>query len=589
MPKKKWGGLKPNLNSLRRQAIAIEKAAARHRQAFSKNRLRNFKKVRYSAVLWVSLMAVLILAVVLQGVIYNFNTTTWSGRAGGTYAEGIVGEITSFNPLYASSEDEKAISSLVYSSLFKTDSSNALRGDLATTWKISNDGLNYDIKLRDDVFWQNSDETVSADDVVFTFGLLQNPLAQSELYDSWRSITVSKIDNQTVRFRLKTALNSFPWALDIGILRRAELKDVEVGELREHLADHTATGSGPFKFHSTSLSSDNNQILFFVPNESYYTGAPAVESFHIETFADDEALVAGFNSGEINVATNISLTKAQALPAGEVHTTPLDSGVFAIFNTDNGVAASTKVRQALRLALDREQVRTAAAIDKRAPNNLETPLPRGIFSDVDDLSQPKTNVEKAEKTLSDSGWRFNKDLVRAKDGVAMKLNIVAVKGSDYVAVAENLATQWRRIGVQAEVTLAEPENFQQNFLLPRNYDVLVHQLQLGGDGDVYPYWHSSGARDSGLNFANYSSPVADLALARGRSQNGTALRASAYKTFAKTWLADAPAIALYQANLNYLVSDSAEIWNGQNLVDKSMRFRDAAEFTVNSEAVNKTP
>jgi ABC-type transport system substrate-binding protein len=564
-------------------------AATRQHQNFISGRVNIAREIRFDVGVWLGLMLLLVIALIIQSMIFGLNHQTTTGSSGGAYAEGIVGEITSFNPLYAETNDEKALSSLVYSALFKTDQTDHLTTDLASGWSVSSDGLNYDVKIRDDAQWHNSDRSVTADDVIFTTDLIQDPIVQSSLYETWKNIEVSKISDNEIRFSLRTSLASFPWALNFGILSAAELSEVNRGELREYLTDHVAVGSGPFSFRSISLSGTKNKILYFAPNLAYFGGKPQVEALHVETYGDSGSLVKGFRSGEINLASGISLEQARQNTGAELHATAVDSGIFAIFNTDSPITSSASMRQALRYALNREKVRQAVAVDGKLPNPLETPIAPGIFDQIDSLRQPVDNLTEAERLLNADGWQYNNQLKRVRDLSPLKLRIVTVENSDYVLAAEEIARQWNNIGVDTEIILASSKDIQQNFIMQRNFDVLVYRLELGGDGDVYSYWHSAGAKEQGLNLSNYKSAAADVFLSRARTQIDHTARGGTYRDFVNTWINDAPAIALYQANLYYLKAENIQAWQGNTLADRSVRYRDVVDFTTELRTVNKTP
>jgi len=577
----------PSINQLRRRADKVEKVARTHRRRFFRTQTAGEARVvRSAVVVWFLVIVGLLGAVIAGKILTDYTITTTAGVPGGSYVEGIVGEISSFNPILAETEDEKAVSSLMYSSLLKTDRTNTLAGDLASSWTVSGDGLVYTVKIREDAKWQGGDTTITADDVLFTINLIKDPLLKSPLADTWRSIRAEKVDGSTLTFSLRTPVQTFPWALTFGVLPKAELQDIKVEDLREYLSEHNITGSGPFAYRSSSATAAGSKILLFAPNSAYYGGKPQIDSLHITTYEDIGSMVNGFRNGEINVATGINVDVAQHM-ASETHITPIFGEVMALFNLDSPVLSDVQLRRALRLGIDRDFVRSSVAIDGRLPNPAETPL--AANTTIDYLVQPAVNPDEADKLLSQLGYVWSKDLNRTKDGVPLRLNIATVEGSDYEIVAKNLADQWRRLGIEADVTLSAKENIQENVIIPRNYDVLVYQLQLGGDGDVYAYWHSSGAKSGGLNLSAYKSPVADLSLTRARTQLDMGARETSFRTFVTAWLEDAPAIALYQANLYYLRGDEVRAWGGQTLIDKSVRFRNVGDFTAKTTIVNKTP
>lgn len=576
-----------NINRWRRQVDKVEKTAKDHQRKFFHTQTASEARiVRNQVIIWFTIIIALIVAVIVGSVMTNFATTTQTGVPGGNYVEGIVGDISSFNPILAETEDEKAVSSLVYSSLLKTDETNSLTGDLASSWVASSDGLTYTVTIRDDVKWQETGQPVTVDDVIFTIKLIKDPLVKSPLASTWSTIKANKSDDSTIVFELKTPIASFPWALTFGILPQEELKDINPGELREYLSEHKVRGSGPFSYHSSSLTASGAKILLFSPNSNYHGGTPKVDSLHITSYPDIGALAKGYENGEINVATDIDVSTARYF-SQETHITPIYGEMMVLFNLDSSVLGSTTLRNALRLGIDRDLVRLSVAIGDQLPTEAETPLSPWINDES--LVQPLSNKEEADHQLTQLGYIWDKDLKRVKDGAPLRLNIATVENSDYEIIANNLAEQWRELGIEADVTLTAQENIQESVIIPRNYDVLVYQLQLGGDGDVYAYWHSSGAKSGGLNLSAYKSPVADLALTRARTQINPENRLNSYNTFARTWLDDVPAITLYQANLYYLSSDDVRSWGNQTLIDKSVRFRGVVDFTTQTATVNKTP
>ena len=62
---------------------------------------------------------------------------------------------------------------LVQSTLFKKDSNGNLINDLATNYTVSNDGLTWTVKIRDDVKFHDG-MPLTANDVAFTFNTAAN-------------------------------------------------------------------------------------------------------------------------------------------------------------------------------------------------------------------------------------------------------------------------------------------------------------------------------------------------------------------------------------------------------------------------------
>jgi ABC-type transport system substrate-binding protein len=127
-------------------------------------------------------------------------------------------------------------------------------------------------------------------------------------------------------------------------------------------------------------------------------------------------------------------------------------------------------------------------------------------------------------------------------------------------------------------------------LQPRDYDVLVYEIELGSDPDQFVYWHSSQKLVSGLNFSNYSNANVDEVLATARGKAEPALRQAKYKTFINEWINDAPAIGLIQSNLNYAVMNGTSVFSSKDVfVNQEARFNQLSDFSVNQASVYTTP
>ena len=82
-----------------------------------------------------------------------------------------------------------------------------LIGDLASEVTSDERATVFTAKLKDNIYWHDG-KPVTADDVVFTYQLIQNPDAKSPLQSNWKSVKIEKVDDRTVRFTLPHALAS---------------------------------------------------------------------------------------------------------------------------------------------------------------------------------------------------------------------------------------------------------------------------------------------------------------------------------------------------------------------------------------------
>ena len=169
------------------------------------------------------------------------------------YREGIVGRPESINPLTARTQPDRDIVALVFSGLVRPGPGGVLQPDLAASWTIGDRGTSYTFVLRPDAAWQDGEPVTSAD-VVFTVHTLQDPTYTGPGATSWREVTVTAIDERTVRFDLATPLGSFLQAAAQPLLPVHLLRDVPPDQLAEDPFNDQPVGSGPYRLvHWDSL------------------------------------------------------------------------------------------------------------------------------------------------------------------------------------------------------------------------------------------------------------------------------------------------------------------------------------------------
>ncbi len=208
--------LKKRSRGIKRRARKVEGATVRHARRFLVNRWDKISEVRLHIILWLGGVGLLIGLVGLQMIWFQRGYVTAAPVSGGTYAEAVRGPIETLNPLYATTPAELAASKLLFSSLYSVDASGHLRADAAMSMANDSD-KNFTVKMRKDVRWHDG-QNLTADDVIFTVGLMKSPAVRSVMTGSWQGINVQKIDEYTVQFSLPASYAAFPQAMTFAIV-----------------------------------------------------------------------------------------------------------------------------------------------------------------------------------------------------------------------------------------------------------------------------------------------------------------------------------------------------------------------------------
>lgn len=580
-----------NRKNLTKRMRWAENVTVRHARKFIVRRMVNVREVRRHIIMWAMAVGLLIAASGLQLMWYQRNYQVSAAASGGTYAEAVLGPIDTLNPLFASTSAEQSASQLLFSRLLSYDTSGRINNDLATSVAVDSAGTTYTVKLRTDARWHDGIQ-VTTKDVAFTLGLIKNPTVRS-LITGWSDITVSVIDDTTISFKLPAIYAAFPHALTFPILPEHILSKIEPNALRENDFSNNPIGSGPFKlrFIQDEDLTTGRRIIHMERNDAYYKGATKLERFQLHVYGTHDAIVKALASGEVNAASDLTSSDVTQINKERytITSSPIQSGVYALFNTIKSTMKDKTVRQALQVGTDTQAIREQLGVD--VPS-LDLPFTNGqLVGDVPKV--PTYDAALARTLLDNAGWKLE-GTTRKKDGVELKLRVVSTKDSDYERVLENLSGQWRELGIVVDTVIIDPsdatQGFVQNILQQRNFDVLLYQLTIGADPDIYAYWHSSQTTVRGFNFSNYANAVSDDALVSARSRLEPSLRNNKYITFARQWVSDAPAIGLYQTTAFYASSKNVTSFNGTHtLVTPLERYADVLYWNVGSKTVFATP
>lgn len=567
----------------------VESVTVRHARKFIVKRWSSVWEVRRRITFWVVAVGILIAAAGIQLMWYQQGYKTEAASTTGTYAEAVLGPVNTLNPLFANSSAELSASQLLFSRLLTYDNTGHLSHDLVTHITVDDTHTVYTVTIRPDVTWSDG-VALTAKDVAFTVGLLKNPSVHSTI-TGWNDISVKVVNSTTLAFTLPATYAAFEYALTFPIVPEHILGSVAPSDIRGHIFSRNPIGSGPFalSFVQSVDETTDRQVIYMARNSHYYAGMSKLAHFQLHVYGSRTAIVHALATSEVNAAADLSSNdvKSVDLRRYAVSTKPIKSGVYAILNTKSQILSDKAVRQALQLGTDTKAIRERLPAGTPA---LDLPFIGGqLTGDVP--SAPVPNPTEAKKMLTDDGWVLD-GATRKKAGVELMLSIITTKDSALSSTLEVLVGEWRALGVGIQTQIVDPsdpsQNVFQDILQPRKFDVLLYQVDIGADPDVFAYWHSS--QVNSRNYSGYSNVVSDDALASARARVEPALRNAKYITFAKEWLQDVPAIGLYQSTIQYVYSYNARVYDNSNVfVSPTDRYSDVLQWSVGTRTVYKTP
>ena len=524
-----------------------------------------------------------IFAVALIGLMSQYTSLLHYNRiifavAGGTYTEATMGDLKVLNPILPGSSLEMSANRLIFSGLTQYNNDRKLVGDLATKWEVSTDGKVYTFHLRKGVKWQDG-VPFTATDVAFTLAAIQNPDSRSPLASSWQGVKVDTKGDDTVVFTLPSPLDSFMDSTTLGIVPRHILESVEPSRLAEASFSTNPVGTGPFEIKTFSPAAREVTLSGYA---DYYNGKPKLDELILRSYEDSASGLDAFVSEQVNSPGRI--TPETAVRAAQTNrlaihhmTLPNETAIF--FQNNFALFTDNTLRATLSRVIDRDAILKAATDGSGLA--VTQPILPGQLGYTDNFAQSPLSVSAANKTLDEAGWKLPAGKwVRAKNSKQLSFELVTVDVLEYKRAADEASRQWAQIGVEAKVKTVDMTDLQQSFMRPRNFQALLFGMNLGADPDVYSFWHSSQAKDPGVNLASYSSTDADKALESGRIKSDPAVRQGKYAAFLRAWNADEPAVILYQSGYDYGTVDTVRGIIAQRLVSPTDRYFGVEKWTV---------
>lgn len=517
---------------------------------------------------------------------------------GGQYFEGLVGSPRYINPILAPGNDvDLDIVSLVFNGLLRYDPDKGLIPDLATEYSISEDSKIYTFKLRSDVYWHDG-VPFTADDIVFTINLIKNPNTHSPLYFNFKGVTVEKIDKNTVRFILEKPFAPFIESLIVGILPEHIWSSTEATNINLSEFNLKPIGTGPFKFDNFSKDSQTSEIRDYtlVRNENYYNKKAYLKKITFKFYNTFEQAVMALNNKNVfGISYLPKELQDQVLSnyAINYHFLNLPQYTALFFNKKNNpILADKKIRKLLSHAIDKDKI--INEILNSQAQKIDGPILPGQLGYTNDYPKYPFDIEYAKKNLNDAGWILSDYQtkpttddtpvatypyqVRKKDKTYLEFELTTVDQTENKKIAESIQKDWLAIGVKLNIKLIKKEDFNQEILKSRNYQILLYTEIIGYDPDPYAFWHSSQIEAPGLNLSMFVDKKTDILLEEARKTNNQEIRKKNYIEFQKIIAEEAPAIFLFNQTYIYPQNKKLKGFNSHTIILPANRFSDVTNW-----------
>jgi len=538
------------------------------------SRTSHLRDVRLFIVEWCCLVLGIILLAIAQASWYS-SSYSYSGYvSGGTFTEATLGKVSSLNPLFATTNSEKTIATLLFSGLTKNDYSGHVGLALAESIDVSDDGKEYLVRLRDNLYWSDG-EPLTADDVIFTAGLIQDHNINTAYSANLSGVKIRSHDDG-ILFVLPSPYSGFESALDFPILPEHILGDTDPAQILASSFSSNPVSSGPFSFNaSQSIGNSGEVVVYLSSNQYYYKPQPMLDSFAIHAYPTKDPIITAVNAGTITATAELTASDTSQITSNRFYSrdTTINTAVYAFFNCTMGIFSDSTIRSAVREGVNIDQVREVLGVVKP----VDYPI---LDTQTDDITWPEIpsyNNVHAKEVLS----RYE----------LTPITLVTTKEDSFILVAEAFAGELRDLGFEVNIMTYDPgQEFIANIIRPRAYDILIYDVDLGAEPDILAYYHSSQATENGYNLSNYKNTFADDLILASRTATDESLRKVKYSNFLSYWVNDVPAIGIYQTNLTYYYNNNVKIFSEDiTLVSDTDRFAEVEYWSSTKSTLNRTP
>lgn len=358
-------------------------------------------------------------------------------KSGGTLRVGALGKasaITRDPHGVQNNESDYLILSLVYDTLTTPGAKENVAPRLANKWESTADLKTWKFTIADGATFHDG-SPVTADDVVWSLKRLRATPSGASRLPGVDEAGIKADGPKTVELT-----SNYPNA-DLPLLLR-----LTTFVMKKDTVDVAgAPGTGPFKLES--YSGGNARL---VRNDKWYGGKVYLDAIEVRMYESPQALANAVLSGQIDVASNVGAVAArtaQGKPDLEIVRRANDMAMPIVMRAADGPFADVRVREALRLAVDREaMVAQALSGFGTVANDV---LGTGDADYDKSLPQRRRDLDKAKRLLDEAGFDKSR-------------TYQLLTTDDIAGLAESatlFATQVKEAGVNIEVVKQDDSKF----------------------------------------------------------------------------------------------------------------------------------
>ena len=428
--------------------------------------------------------------------------------------------VQNFNPFVAITggvNSEGEFGPIYETLLFFNRADGSIHPWLAASYTFSSDATQITFKLHQGIKWSDG-QSFTADDVAFTFNVMQQYPAADYLGLDSSIKSVTAVDPETVQVTLTSPNSSILWSLAGQVWIVSKHIWSGVGDPTKY-TDANPVGTGPYIFKSFTP-----QLIDLVKNPNFWQpGKPIVPELKYPAYNDnvtnetdmdkDKTDWNGVFPQHIKDFTNHSYNH---------YSFPPSDPLMLFLNLSRSPLDQLPVRQAINLAIDRSKIDTLGELGFEPPANptgLILPADKQFLDPTYTNASFSVNTAQALQILANAGYSKGSDGIMVGPG-GKKLSFTAsgVTGytdwdTDYQIIAQDL----KQIGIQLTPKDSDASAVAQD-IQNGNFDMAIY-YETPGPTPYYIYNQVLASGNIGTsNYERWNDPASDALL---NQYNGT--------------------------------------------------------------------
>ncbi len=345
-------------------------------------------------------------------------------------------EVDSADPQVFAFLNEIEIGSKVFAPLLALTAENQVAAAAAEAMEVSADGTLYTFTIRDGMTYTDGEPVTAANyayaikracdpevagnysNILFDIvgcedWRLADPAADADALPGLEAAVDEAItapDERTLRIQLRQSAGYFPYVMSTWVTYPSRQDLVEAGGPDWWQDPRYYVGNGPFRL----VSHTPGQEWVFERNDDYFRGRPGIANLVYREVSAAETALLAYQQGELDVvgpsATQLPQILADPTLSEQLYRQVGANTYYIAFNNDTPPFDDVRVRQAVSLALDRDEMISVLWEGTGFLNNALPAGQRSFYLDPRSAEMGpnakyfKRDVAAAKKLLADAGF-----------------------------------------------------------------------------------------------------------------------------------------------------------------------------------------